>query len=192
MLKYMLDTNIAIYVIKRRPPQMLGVFNEHAGQMCISAVTLAELIHGAEKSERKAHNLAQVEDFVSRLVVLDYTPKAAAHYGDIRADLERKGTPIGVNDLHIAGHAWRTGWMGSGLEFAHLRATRPNSRLPALLHEASRFVQRVLFRARKVGTATPCASMTERSPSASGSVGLGGEVGEYLSRVGGDAFLVAP
>jgi len=105
MLKYMLDTNIAIYVIKRRPPQMLSVFNEHAGQMCISAVTLAELIHGAEKSERKAHNLAQVEDFVSRLVVLDYTPKAAAHYGDIRADLERKGTPIGVNDLHIAGHA---------------------------------------------------------------------------------------
>jgi len=73
--------------------------------MCISAVTLAELIHGAEKSARKAHNLAQVEDFVSRLVVLDYPPKAAAHYGDIRADLERKGTPIGVNDLHIAGHA---------------------------------------------------------------------------------------
>ncbi|HRO37991.1 tRNA(fMet)-specific endonuclease VapC [Thauera sp.] len=105
MLKYMLDTNIAIYVIKRRPPQLLGVFNEHAGRMCISTVTLAELIHGAEKSARKAHNLAQVEDFVSRLVALDYHHKAAAHYGDIRADLERKGTPIGVNDLHIAGHA---------------------------------------------------------------------------------------
>jgi tRNA(fMet)-specific endonuclease VapC len=51
------------------------------------------------------HNLRQVEDFVSRLEVLEYGSKAAAHYGDIRADLERKGTPIGVNDLHIAGHA---------------------------------------------------------------------------------------
>ncbi len=105
MLRYMLDTNIAIYVIKRRPPEMLEVFNRHAGDMCLSSVTLAELLHGAEKSERKAHNLRQVEDFVSRLDVLEYGPKAAAHYGDIRADLERKGKPIGVNDLHIAGHA---------------------------------------------------------------------------------------
>jgi tRNA(fMet)-specific endonuclease VapC len=124
MLKYMLDTNIAIYVIKRRPPQMLGVFNEHAGQMCISAVTLAELIHGAEKSARKAHNLAQVEDFVSRLVVLDYPPKAAAHYGDIRADLERKGTPIGVNDLHIAGHARSEGLVSGEQQPARVRTRR--------------------------------------------------------------------
>lgn len=105
MLKYMLDTNIVIYVIKRRPPEMLETFNRHASQMCISAVTLAELLHGAEKSERKEHNLAQVDDFSSRLTVMDYHTKAAAHYGDIRADLERKGAPIGVNDLHIAGHA---------------------------------------------------------------------------------------
>lgn len=105
MLRYLLDTHIAIYVIKRRPAELLGVFNRHAGQMGISAVTLAELMHGVEKSERREHNLAQVEDFSSRLVVLDYTSRAAAHYGDIRADLERKGMPIGVNDLHIAGHA---------------------------------------------------------------------------------------
>lgn len=84
---------------------MLDVFNRHAGRMAISSVTLAELLHGAEKSQRREHSLAVVEDFSSRLVVLDYTAKAAAHYGDIRADLERKGTPIGVNDLHIAGHA---------------------------------------------------------------------------------------
>ncbi len=51
------------------------------------------------------HNLKQIEDFISRLEVLAYGGKAAAHYGEIRADLERKGTPIGVNDLHIAGHA---------------------------------------------------------------------------------------
>lgn len=73
--------------------------------MCISAITLAELLHGAEKSAKPEHNLRQVEDFVSRLDVQEYGSKAAAHYGDIRADLERKGTPIGVNDLHIAGHA---------------------------------------------------------------------------------------
>lgn len=101
MLKYMLDTNIAIYVIKNRPLNALANFNRHAGQMCISAITLAELLHGAEKSATPEHNLRQVEDFVSRLDVLDYGSKA----GDIRADLERKGTPIGVNDLHIAGHA---------------------------------------------------------------------------------------
>lgn len=105
MLKYMLDTNIVIYVIKRRPVEVLAVFNRHAGQMCISAITLAELLHGAEKSARPEHNLRQVEDFVSRLEVLEYGTKAAAHYGDIRASLERQGTPIGVNDLHIAGHA---------------------------------------------------------------------------------------
>ena len=105
MLRYMLDTNIVIYVIKRRPLAVLEVFNRHAGEMCISAVTEAELIHGAEKSQRREHNLRQVEDFTSRLEVLDYGRKAAGHYGDIRADLERKGTPIGVNDLHIAAHA---------------------------------------------------------------------------------------
>jgi len=105
MLKYMLDTNIVIYVIKRRPVEVLALFNRHAGQMCISSITLAELLHGAEKSARPDHNLRQVEDFVSRLEVLEYGTKAAAHYGDIRAGLERQGTPIGVNDLHIAGHS---------------------------------------------------------------------------------------
>lgn len=104
MLKYMLDTNIAIYVIKRRPLEALKLFNRHTGQMCISSITLAELLHGAEKSAKPDHNLRQVEDFVSRLEVLEYGAKAASHYGIIRADLERKGAPIGVNDLHIAGH----------------------------------------------------------------------------------------
>lgn len=101
----MLDTNIVIYVIKRRPIDVLATFNKHVGQLCISSITLAELLHGVEKSTQLEHNLRQVEDFVSRLEVLDYTPKAAAHYGDIRANLEKQGKTIGVNDLHIAGHA---------------------------------------------------------------------------------------
>lgn len=105
MLKYMLDTNICIYVIKRKPLEAMQAFNLHVGQLCISSITLAELLHGASKSAKSEHNLRVVEDFVSRLDVLDYGDKAAAHYGDVRADLERKGTPIGVNDLHIAGHA---------------------------------------------------------------------------------------
>ncbi|TAL55818.1 MAG: tRNA(fMet)-specific endonuclease VapC [Methylovulum sp.] len=105
MLKYMLDTNIVIYVIKRRPLEVLATFNQHVGQLCISSITLAELLHGVEKSTQPAHNLRQVEDFVSRLDVLEYTAKAAAHYGDIRANLEKQGNTIGVNDLHIAGHA---------------------------------------------------------------------------------------
>ncbi len=105
MLKYMLDTNIAIYIIKRRPLELLTTFNKHAGQLSISSITLAELLHGVEKSAKPEHNLQQVEDFVSRLDVLPYAEKAASHYGDIRAQLERKGNAIGVNDLHIAGHA---------------------------------------------------------------------------------------
>lgn len=105
MLKFMLDTNIVIYVIKRKPIAVLDIFNRHAGQMCISSITLAELLHGAEKSAKIEHNLKLVEDFVSRLDVLEYGVRAAAHYGDIRAELERKGTTIGVNDLHISGHA---------------------------------------------------------------------------------------
>ena len=110
MLRYMLDTNIVIYVIKRRPIEVLEVFNRHAGQMSISSITLAELLHGVEKSAMPDHNLLQVEDFISRLEVLPYSDKAAAHYGDIRADLERKGTIIGVNDLHTAGHARSEGF----------------------------------------------------------------------------------
>ena len=105
MLRYLLDTNICIYVIKRRPQELLSSFNRHAGHMAISTITLAELLHGCEKSSDPSRNLAVVENFCSRLEVLAYGPKAAQHYGQIRADLERKGQPIGVNDLHIAAHA---------------------------------------------------------------------------------------
>ena len=105
MLKFMLDTDISIFVIKRRPAELLNTFNEYDGQIAISSITLSELFHGVEKSSYPKKNLMNVEDFVSRLTVLDYTNKASQHYGDIRADLERKGQIIGVNDLHIAAHA---------------------------------------------------------------------------------------
>lgn len=109
MLKYLLDTNIVIYVIKRRPLEALEIFNRHHGRMAISSITLAELVHGAEKSSDVSRNLAVVEDFVSRLEVIAYDDKAAWQYGNIRATLEKAGQPIGVNDLHIAAHARSNG-----------------------------------------------------------------------------------
>ena len=105
MLRYLLDTNIVIYVIKRRPIEVMGVFNENAGRMAISAITLSELFHGAEKSAKVAQNLAVVEELASLLEVLPYTAKASQHYGAIRSTLEKAGRPMGVNDLHIAAHA---------------------------------------------------------------------------------------
>jgi tRNA(fMet)-specific endonuclease VapC len=105
MLRYLLDTNIVIYVLKRRPVEVLSTFNANASRMAISSITLAELLHGAEKSSRVSENLAAVEDFCSRLQVLPYGPKAAQHYGAIRSALEKLGQPIGVNDMHIAAHA---------------------------------------------------------------------------------------
>lgn len=109
MLKYLLDTNIVIYVIRQRPLAALEIFNRHHGRMAISSITLAELVHGAEKSSDVSRNMAVVEDFVSRLEVLAYDDKAAWQYGNIRATLEKIGQPIGVNDLHIAAHARSNG-----------------------------------------------------------------------------------
>ncbi len=105
MLKYILDTNIVIYVIKRRPIKVLDVFNKHASRMAISSITLSELIYGAEKSQQVEKNLEAVEDFISHLEVLPYDSKASLHYGKIKFTLEKKGAIIGENDIHIAAHA---------------------------------------------------------------------------------------
>ena len=104
-LRYLLDTNICIYTLKRRPPQIRERFNRHAAHLAISSVVLAELLYGAEKSSRPEHNLEQVEGFAARLEVLPFDDKAAVHYGQIRAVLERSGQGIGPYDLMIAGHA---------------------------------------------------------------------------------------
>ena len=135
MVNYLLDTNIVIYVIKRRPIEVMKTFNQNASRMAISSITLAELIHGAEKSSKPAHNYAVVEDFTSRLEVLPYTAKAAQHYGSIRAALEKLSQiektvqPIGVNDIHIAAHARSEGLV---LVTNNLREFE---RVPALLLE---------------------------------------------------------
>lgn len=105
MLRYMLDTNTCIYVINDRPEELRRTFNDNSGALSISSITLTELLYGAEKSARTEQNLSVVENFVARLTVLPFADKAAAHTAQIRADLERKGTPIGSYDLMIAGHA---------------------------------------------------------------------------------------
>ena len=105
MLTFMLDTNIAIHVIKQRPIAALNKFNQYAARICVSSITVAELYFGAENSQNMAKNLVQVDDFLSRLVILDYDSQAASHYGNIYADLTKKGNVISENDMHIAGHA---------------------------------------------------------------------------------------
>ena len=93
MIQFLLDTNIVIYVIKNRPIEVMVTFNQNASRMAISSITLAELIHGAEKSSKPAHHYAVIEDFCSRLEVLPYSAKVAQHYGSIRAALEKQGKP---------------------------------------------------------------------------------------------------
>lgn len=105
MLKYMLDTNICIFTIKSRPAQVREAFKRHSGQLCISTVTLMELIYGAEKSSQPERNLADVEGFAARLEVLPYDTQAAMHSGQLRAELAKLGKPIGPYDQMIAGHA---------------------------------------------------------------------------------------
>jgi tRNA(fMet)-specific endonuclease VapC len=105
MLAYMLDTNICIYVIKNYPQNLRDKFNALAEQLCISSITLGELHYGAEKSARRSENLTAIEHFAARLDVLPFDIKAAAHYGQLRAELERAGTPCGPHDMQIGGHA---------------------------------------------------------------------------------------
>ena len=105
MIKYLLDTNIVIYVLKRRPTEVLEIFNKNANRMAISSITLSELIYGAEKSQNVDKNLEAIEEFISHLDVLSYDAKASQHYGQIKAALEKKGEIIGENDIHIAAHS---------------------------------------------------------------------------------------
>lgn len=105
-MKYMLDTNICIYIIKNKPDQVIKRFLQHDPQeICISAITYAELMHGVEKSRMPEQNRAALTLFLSPIVVCDFDSRAAEEYGKVRTDLEKKGTVIGNMDMLIAGHA---------------------------------------------------------------------------------------
>lgn len=105
-MKYMLDTNVCIYTIKHKPESVIQAFLTHdPDEMCISSITYAELLYGAEKSQAPERNRLAIIMFLSSLSILEFDGLAAEQYGIIRADLERKGTPIGSMDMLIAGHA---------------------------------------------------------------------------------------
>lgn len=127
MLRYMLDTNVCIRVLRDRPQNLRERFNSEADGLCISTIILTELLHGAAKSDRPSFNRTKVEHFAARLEVLTFGPEAADHAADIRADLERKGTPIGSYDGLIAGHARSKGLVvvtGNLGEFSRVEGLR--------------------------------------------------------------------
>jgi tRNA(fMet)-specific endonuclease VapC len=105
MLRNMLDTDLCIRLLRDRPQGLRPRFNAEADTLCISTVTLAELLHGAARSARPVENRREVEGLAARLAVLAFDQDAAAHAGEIRADLERRGRMIGPYDVLIAGHA---------------------------------------------------------------------------------------
>ena len=133
MLRYMLDTNVCIRVLRDRPQNLRERFNSEADGLCISTIILTELLHGAAKSDRPALNRTKVEQFAARLEVLTFGPEAADHAAHIRADLERKGTPIGGYDVLIAGHARSKGLVvvtGNLGEFSRVEGLRCEDWLP--------------------------------------------------------------
>lgn len=105
-MKYLLDTNICIYVIKQRPAQVKARFAQvPLGDLGISSITLAELQYGVEKSQLPAKSRQALQQFVAALEIYDFDDSATQHYGRIRTYLEQKGTPIGSLDTLIAAHA---------------------------------------------------------------------------------------
>ena len=110
-MRYMLDTNICIYVIKHKPEMVFQELQKHdPSEVCISSVTYAELVHGVEKSEAVEKNRLALSLLLANIEILDFDVEAANCYGKIRADLEKKGTPIGPLDMMIAGHAQSLGY----------------------------------------------------------------------------------
>jgi tRNA(fMet)-specific endonuclease VapC len=105
MLRYMLDTNLCIRVLRDRPTGLRARFNAEADSLCISTVALAELLHGAQKSAKPVESRHEVERFAARLDVLPFDADGAAHVAEIRTILERRDLPIGAYDVLIAGQA---------------------------------------------------------------------------------------
>jgi len=105
MIRYMVDTNICIYVMRRRSLPLMETFDEAIGSLSISSVTYGELWFGAFKSDRKEKNLASLSVFAAQVEVLPFDRKAAEHFGEIKAQLERGGTPCGPYDMQIGAHA---------------------------------------------------------------------------------------
>jgi tRNA(fMet)-specific endonuclease VapC len=104
--RYMLDTNICIYIAKHQPPEVKAHFERlKPGQLVMSAITYGELSYGASKSRQKAKAVAQLEELVQDIPAVDLDSRAGQVYGEIRAALEQQGRLIGNNDIWIGAHA---------------------------------------------------------------------------------------
>ena len=102
----MLDTNTCIFIIKRKPPAVLGRFLRHeVGDLGISTITLSELRYGVAKSGHREKNARALEEFILPFEIAMFDEAAALAYGEIRAALEQAGTPVGAMDMLIAAHA---------------------------------------------------------------------------------------
>lgn len=108
MTGYLLDTDISSYVIRQRPPSVAARFNQHHAQLALSVISEAELRFGARRRESAAITMA-VEEYLLRVQILPWDSSAAMRYAQVRAELERRGRPIGNMDLMIAAHALATG-----------------------------------------------------------------------------------
>ncbi|WP_457562603.1 type II toxin-antitoxin system tRNA(fMet)-specific endonuclease VapC [Caminibacter pacificus] len=105
-MKYMLDTNICIYIIKNKPVKVLKKFEKiDPKDVCIYSITASELWYGVYKSSSFEKNAIALEEFLSPLTILEYEENASKAYGKIRSKLEKKGKVIGSMDLLIAAHA---------------------------------------------------------------------------------------
>ena len=105
-MKYMLDTNICIYIIKKRPIHIIQTLQQYdIGDLCISSIVVAELEYGIAKSSKPQENRFSLMEFLAPFEIIDFDEKAAKAFGEIRANLEKQGKVIGPFDLQIAAHA---------------------------------------------------------------------------------------
>lgn len=105
-MKYMLDTNVCIYIINKRSPQAIKkLLKLKPSDIYLSSITLAELRYGIEKSQHRDQNRKALEEFIQAFNIVSFDTEASLHYGEIRVDLEKRGKIIGPLDMLIAAHA---------------------------------------------------------------------------------------
>lgn len=110
--RYLLDTNICIYIAKYRPPAVRERFARHsASELAMSVITLGELRFGAEKSQARDRAIATIAELTGLIPVCELPEQVGEHYGQIRSELQKTGQPIGNNDLWLAAHARSQDWI---------------------------------------------------------------------------------
>ncbi len=108
-MRFMLDTNICIYIIKKKPPNVIERFYQsEISEISISSITLSELLYGVSKSSKPEQNHLALTQFIAPLDILSYDDEAAQYYGELRVYLEKQGRPICSLDMLIAAHALST------------------------------------------------------------------------------------